>query len=74
LSDGKNMTRVRTDNLICCLNGLLIDPGISLQKIQQLTDYLSTSVTERYYHLDGLEDVAAIQREMFQLIKKWDKQ
>ena len=50
-------------------NSLLIESRIPLQKIQQLTGHLSTSMTERYYHLGGLEDVAAVQREMFQLVK-----
>lgn len=50
-------------------NSLLIESKIPLHKIQRLTGHLSDSMTQRYYHLDDLDDVEKIQNDFFNNFK-----
>jgi len=51
-------------------NTLLVESRVPLQKIQALTGHLSDSMTKHYYHLDQMDDVADIQRQMFQIVRE----
>ena len=46
-------------------NSLLVESRIPLQKIQQLTGHLNKEMTQRYFHIHDLSDVADVQIKVF---------
>ena len=46
-------------------NSLLVESRIPLQKIQQLTGHLNKEMTQRYFLIHDLSDVADVQNQVF---------
>ncbi len=49
-------------------NSLLVESRIPLQKIQQLTGHLNKEMTQRYFHIHDLRDVADVQSKVFNCV------
>lgn len=46
-------------------NSILLNQKVPLQKVQAITGHLTKEMVQRYYHLDCMEDIRAIQESMF---------